>query len=181
MKKILILFILVIAAAATVWHRTAFAVIPTSSEPNTICPTIDSITKDPTEGNWFVKTKNGLWKSFGVSFASNLTAFVGTQWVGANVGQLTCVYHSEQEFTTQGQQTIQKTLPVLLIYQSLVFQPTAKNWKRVSRGVYNCYPVQHGRLDCPFKINIKPPTGNIYEEAESLKAKAPQPLQPPSY
>jgi hypothetical protein len=122
-----------------------------------------------------------ILKSYDLSFATSLTRFVGAQWVGANVGQITCVYHSQQEFTMKGQATIQKTLPVLLVFHTLAFQPTNKNWKRASRGVYNCVPGKNGRSDCPFKINIKPKTGDVYQEAESLKTTAPQPLQPPSY
>jgi len=181
MKKILVIFILITAVAATVWHRAASAATSPTAEPNTLCPTIDKIVKDPTEGNWTAQTKEGFWKSYSMSFATSLTRFVGVQWIGADVGQLTCVYNSEQEFTMQGQTTIQKTLPVLLVFHALVFQPTGVHWKHASRGVYNCAPGKNGRSDCPFKINIKPKTGDIYQEAESLKENAPQPLQPPSY
>lgn len=182
MKKILTITILIIAIAATVWHRAAFSEITSVTEPNSVCPPIDKILKNPTKGNWTAETQDGLWKSYDMSFATSLTRFVGAQWVGVNLGQITCIYHSEQEFTMQGQPTIQKTLPVLLVFHALTFEPTDnKNWKLLSRGVYNCEPEKNGTSDCPFKINIKKPVGDIYQEAAALKATAPQPLQPPSH
>lgn len=189
MKRTLTIIILIIAVAAVVWHRQTQAqgaapvlqaTTTSGTEPNTLCPPIDQILKDPTEGNWTAKTKDGFWKSYSMSFATELTRFVGAQWVGANLGQLTCVYHSEEAFTMQGQQTIQRTLPVLLVYHSLVFQPSGANWTHTARGVYNCIP-RNGRADCPFKTHIQPKTGDIYEEAASLKKNPDQPLQPPSY
>jgi hypothetical protein len=149
--------------------------------PETLCPPIDKITKDPTEGNWKAQMPEGTWKSYSLSFATSLTRFVGAQWVGADVGQITCVYHSEQEFMMQGQQTIQRTLPVLLVFHTLAFQPSGANWAHASKGVYNCSAGNKGQADCPFKVNMPPTTGDIYEEAAALKEKAPDPLQPPSY
>jgi hypothetical protein len=193
MKKILTLIILIIILVAMIWHRQARAQTPTviqptstpaispSNESDSFCPHIDQILKDPTEGNWTAQTKEGFWKSYNMSFATTLTRFAGAQWVGANLGQLTCVYHSEEVFNMQGQQSTQKTLPVLLVFHSIVFQPTGASWTHPSRGVYNCAPRNQGQKDCPFKIQIKAKPTNIYEEAESLKTDSSQPLQPPSY
>ena len=184
MKKILIILALIVAVAATVWHRAAFAATPTAS-PTLFCPHINQLQKNHTKGNWTAQTKEGLWKSYDMSFATNITEFVGAQWTGENIGQITCIYNSEQQFTMQGQPAVQSTFPVLLVYHALAFQPSGGKWKHVKQGVYNCYSAKQSvkRSDCPFKINIKPAAGNIFQEAESLKSDTDDSdsLQPPSY
>ncbi len=164
MKKALIILILIIAVAAIVWHRAARG----DTIHNSFCPSISELQKNPIKGNWTAETKQGLWKSHSMSFATNITQFVGAQWVGENIGQITCVYNAEQEFTMQGQIKIQHALPVLLVFHTLALQPTEKKWKRIKQGVYNCYSISQS--DCLFEIKIKPPVGNIYQEAESLKS-----------
>lgn len=169
--------IVVVAAALLTWQCVGFAF-----EPDSFCPHRSALQKDPVKGNWTAQTKAGSWKSYDMSFATNITRFVGAQWSGANVGQLTCIYHSQQRFKIQGKPTIQPTLPVLLVFHTLTFQPTKGSWKHAARGIYNCYSTKQS--DCPFKINIKPSVGNIYQEAESLKSNTtdnPETLQPPSY
>src|SRR3990167_3136369 len=177
MKRSLIIFILIIAVAAIVWHRASYA---TTVVPILFCPHMNQLEKNPVKGNWTAQTKEGLWKSYGLSFATRPTQFVGAQWDGENVGQMTCIYRSEQELMVNGQNTIQHTLSILMVYHALTFQPTTGKWKHVKRGIYNCYSTN--RSDCPFKINIKPPSENIYKEAESLKSDADDnSLQPPTH
>ena len=67
--------------------------------PTAFCPDISDIKSNPAKGNWVAKTKAGFWKSYHQSFATDLTQFVGAQWVGENLGQIFCVYQSEQRFT----------------------------------------------------------------------------------
>lgn len=177
MKKKSGVIVSVAATLVVTWHCAVFA-----AEPSSFCPHKSEIQKNPIKGNWTAQTTSGSWKSYDMSFATNLTRFVGAQWTGANIGQLTCIYHSEQRFTMQGQPTVQHTLPVLLVFHTLTFQPTKGQWKHVARGVYNCYSTKQS--DCPFKINIKPSVGNIYQEAESLKndnTDNSASIQPPSY
>jgi len=138
--------------------------------PNQYCPTIAEIKKNKSAGNWTAQTQAGFWKSYDVSLATNLTRFVGAQWTGEKIGQVTCVYESEQRFTIQGNPTVQPTIPVTLAFHTLTFQPTEGKWKHVKPGVYNCYTEQE--RDCPFLIHTKSSVGNIYDEAESLKSKA---------
>ena len=176
MKKKLTIFVLMIATLAIVWHRAAFALSP---ETNSFCPHISEIQKNPVKGNWMAQTKSGSWRSYDMSFATNITRFVGAQWNGANVGQLTCIYHSNQKFKIEGQPQVQHTLPVLLVFHTLTFQPSQGKWKHVAHGIYNCYSTK--RSHCPFKINQKQSIGNIYQEAESLKDKPSNAIQPPSY
>jgi hypothetical protein len=174
-KKITAGIVLGIAVAAVLWHRTTYADTHTV---NALCPSIHHIKKNPIKGNWVANTTEGLWKSYDMSFATNLVKFVGAQWAGENVGQITCIYNSQQQFMMQGQPTIQETLPVLLVFHTLALQPTQGKWQHIKRGVYNCYASAQSQ--CPFVINTKPPTGNIIEEAESLKAKAENTQQLPT-
>ncbi len=165
MKKKFTATILVLCVSAILWHRVALA---STQNSNALCPAISNIHKNPKKGNWFAETSHGKWKSYDMSFATNITQFTGAQWVGENVGQITCIYNSEQQFTIQGQPTIQATLPVLLVFHTLSFQPTKGKWKHIKRGVYNCYSPSRSR--CPFKVNMKPPVGNVLQQAESLKS-----------
>lgn len=158
-KKILLIGAVITAITTTTWADT--------QEPDSFCPDFTALHKNPTKGNWTAETKDGKWKSFDMSFATNITKFIGAQWAGENVGQVTCIYDSEQQFTMQGQPTVQATLPVLLVFHTLTLQPTTGKWKHIKRGVYNCNSFS--QKDCPFKINMKPSVGNILQEAESLK------------
>ena len=177
MKKIVTLIIMLIAITAIIWHRSVNAdsvnstttTTQTPKSPDILCPDISDIKKNPREGNWIAETDQGTWKSFHLSFATNLTQFVGAQWVGANLGQVTCVYDSEQRFTSNGQPIVRPILPVLLIFQTLAFLPDTGKWEnpKGKQGVRNCVSLQQS--DCPFKENPKPKQGNIFQEAESLK------------
>ncbi|MCX7126186.1 MAG: T4SS-associated protein EirA [Gammaproteobacteria bacterium] len=145
------------------------------------CPRPDEAKKNtnPTKENWTAETKYGLWKSYSMSFATNLTQFVGAQWSGANIGQVTCVYKSQQVFTMKGQQVVQRTLPVLLVFHTLVFQPTGGQWKHVKRGVYNCNSSK--RSDCIFRIHVTKAVGNVLEEASELKSNSKPQIQPTTH
>ena len=135
--------------------------------PTAFCPDISDIKSNPAKGNWVAKTKAGFWKSYHQSFATDLTQFVGAQWVGEKVGQVTCIYNSEQRFTMQGQQQIQQTLPVLLVFNTLSIHPSGGKWTHPKKGLHNCNSTQQS--DCPFQVNVKPSEGNILQEAEALK------------
>ncbi|MCX7120425.1 MAG: T4SS-associated protein EirA [Gammaproteobacteria bacterium] len=163
---------------STVTFGTAIA---STQSISLLCPHPAQAKKstDPTKSNWIAETKQGKWKSYDSSFATKLTQFVGAQWTGENIGQITCIYDSEQDFTLQGQAVSQKTLPVLLVFHILAFQPAGGKWKHIGHGVYNCYSLK--RSDCSFKINMRPKAGNIMQEAESLKSTAHQPQQLPTH
>ena len=191
MKKITTILIVCIAIVAIIWHRkiqAAPVLLPIqntasskfeNSLPNTFCPPTHAAkkNKNPAKETW--ATPDNSWKSYGTSFATHLTQFIGAQWAGENVGQVTCLYKSEQRFKMEGQEEIQRTLPVMLVSGTLSFQPTQGQWKHISRGVYNCYASN--QQDCPFKMNRRSKIGNIYKEAESLKNDNVKPLKPPTF
>ncbi|EKD77566.1 MAG: hypothetical protein ACD_42C00290G0004 [uncultured bacterium] len=173
MKKIIIVIIIVIAIIAIVLHRSADAQTTittsttTTAEPDAFCPNINDLKKDPVKGNWTANNNVGAWKSYDLSFATNPIQFVGAQWIGERIGQLTCVYTSEQRFTMQGKPVVQPTLPILLIYHALTFQPNEGLWKLAKKGLYNCHSQK--RDDCPFKVRVKPIVKDVLEQAEELK------------
>lgn len=184
MKKTLIILILIVAILSIVWHRSIFSApkvvskavskvtskITSNAAPKQIyiqCPKIKDAQKNPKKGNWIAKTTKGYWKSYDMSFATHLTQFVGAQWSGAEMGQVTCIYNSQQKFTMNGQLKREHTLPVLLVFHTLTFKPMTGKWKRFSVGVYNCYSRKQS--DCQYVMQIKAPPGNIYQEAEALK------------
>lgn len=160
-------------------EQTEAAPVAKATEGMSFCPDISQIQKNQITVKWEAQTKDGTWKSYQTSFATNLTQFVGAQWAGEAVGQVTCIYKAEQRFTMQGNLTIQPALPVLLVFHTLTFQPTIGKWKHVSEGVYNCYAFD--KEDCPFKMNVQKQTENVLQEAESLKTSSTNAIQPESY
>ena len=103
------------------------------------------------------KDKLGF-KSYNQSFANALKFFIGAQWTGANVGQITCIYKGDDE----------NTFPVLLIYHTLALEPKGANWGSNMGGYRNCAAKQ--QKNCPFIIRLKPKQQDIYQEAEKLKS-----------
>ena len=180
MKKIIVAVLMSGIATgvfAQVTSQPSAANAQTAALPMATCPHITEIKKNPTRGNWTATTKYGFWKSYHRTFSNTLSQFLGAQWVGANVGQVTCLYKADQQFMMNGQLVVQQSFPVLLVYHALAHQPTGITWKHVSHGVYNC--VSQNQDDCAFAINLEAKQGNIFEEAESLKQKqanSPSPL-----
>jgi hypothetical protein len=177
--KIKTVFTLLFFTVMASYGVIAQAQQPKKAEPNSFCPKISDIKKDTVTQKWSAQTADGTWKSYHTSFASNLTQFLGAQWNGELVGQLTCVYGAQQRFTEEGSDVIQPALPVLLVFYALTFEPKGFKWKRVQMGVHNCYSFR--QKNCPFKIHIQKQVGDLYQEAESLKSKNDNQLQPVNY
>lgn len=169
-----------ISVLAMVLQGNVFAVTK-EVEADSFCPHISQIQKNQMTQKWGLKVVGGAWKSYQTSFATDLTQFLGAQWTGVGLGQVTCIYKAEQRFTIEGKPTIQPALPVTLAFNVMVLQPTKGKWERIphAHGVYNCYAIE--RADCPFKIHTQQLTQDIYQEAESLKMGNDNALQPESY
>ena len=131
------------------------------------CPDIKKVQKNADKGNWEAQTPAGLWHSDGMSFATNLTLFTGAQWNGIKIGQITCVYGSQQRYIQAGVPQIQQTLPVLLMLQTLALKPTAGKWKHPAHGIRNC--VSNDQNDCAFEVRVKPPSADIYQQVDAIK------------
>jgi len=177
MKKIILFSFLLLGGVAT---ATAAPPISSLASPSTplaaTCPLPSQISKNPAQGNWVAQTSSGSWKSYDMSFATNLTSFLGAQWVGAAVGQITCIYGSNQQYVLNGQLNVLQTEPVLLVFHTLTRTPSGGGWKHVQHGVYNCQASDVSQ--CPFYVNIQQQTGNIFDEAESLKKNNASPISP---
>ncbi|OGT25404.1 MAG: hypothetical protein A3B71_04970 [Gammaproteobacteria bacterium RIFCSPHIGHO2_02_FULL_42_43] len=175
MKKILNILIIFVAVTTVMWRGAALA--QPASQPQSVssyCPLITDITQDPVKKNWQAPAAYGRWKSYHLSFANQLTQFLGAQWVGENIGQVTCIYQSVQNFTEEGKQKTQQSLSVKLVFDTLTYQPTGGKWRHSKRGVYNCRARTEADLpfdqsSCPFNIRMKKVITNIYKEAEELK------------
>ena len=129
------------------------------------CPDINAIKKTP-EGFW--TAEQGRWKSYGISLITTLSTFLGAQWNGQTVGQLTCVYRGKPA----------SSFPLLLIFHVLALEPSGHQWQKNQGGYRNC--ASHDPKECPFTIRLKPVEKDPYEEAEQLKLKK-DPLQNPGY
>lgn len=122
-----------------------------------LCPPITALKKnpDPHYWNW---TASGGWKSYGISFVTQIKEFAGAQWTGTNVGQLTCVYKGTQV----------TDFPILLIYHALTLEPSGGKWTQNLGGYRNCLSLN--QVDCAFKVRLKPQQQNIYQQLQNFKS-----------
>lgn len=142
------------------------------------CPPITALKKDPVKMNW---TATNGWKSYGISFVENIKSFMGAQWYGANVGQITCIYKGAELHS----------FPVLLIFNTLTLEPQGSlepsppnqatnpqlsennanpggtKWTKNLGGYRNC--VSNSEKECPFQMQLAPPKEDVYKQALQLK------------
>ncbi|MDP1574538.1 MAG: T4SS-associated protein EirA [Coxiellaceae bacterium] len=168
MKKIIVSIVMMGVVTGIFAQPTS----PSNNQTNSVliatCPHISEIKKNLTKGNWTATTKYGFWESYHRACSNDLTKFVGAQWVGANLGQVTCIYKADVQFDMGNQLITQPSFPVLLVYHALAHQPKGIHWKHMQHGVYNC--DSQNQDDCAFAVNLEKQSGNIFEEAESLKS-----------
>lgn len=125
------------------------------------CPKVENLHKDLKKKTW--GNKHG-WKSYETSFANDISTFLGAQWQGVKIGNISCLYKSKEGLT----------FPIILHYSRLVYEPSGKNWGKNLGGYMNC--KSHQQKDCIFKPKAKLKTNDIYKEASMLKDDAPQQL-----
>lgn len=145
------------------FSTTAFANGDTggSDTPNTFyCPPISALIKDTKSKTWH--TKNGLFKSYSLSFDQSLQKFLGAQWNGATLGQLTCIYKGP----------LKENFPVLLIFHSLVLEPETKNWHVYAMGIKNC--ISRKQKACPFIPRTKPKDSGVDQFLQDLERNKPK-------
>ncbi len=150
------------------------------------CPSPKQLSRNPNTKIW---SAPGGWKSEPYTFVETLDKFIGARWQGVNVGNLACIYESNQQLS----------FPVILRYYTIVplperqfmistpsKQPVAVNavqmnkrqnnhplwliktkWSQNLGGFANCY--SHNPLDCVFKDPKTTKSGNIYQEVSDLK------------
>jgi len=119
------------------------------------CPMPQELEKEPVKKTWSAQRLQ--WRSYEISFVDKVTKFLGAQWVGANVGQLTCVYSGDDP----------KEFPILLIFSTLVYSPETDKWSKDLGGFRNCKTddPQH----CPFKPRMQNRPEDINLQLEQLK------------
>src|SRR3990167_3056740 len=137
----------------------------------TYCPKSSEL-RDDTHGFWSARTPLGVWHSHDSSFMKTyVTQFLGAQWTGANVGQVTCIYGSEQRYERSGKQQIQPSLPILLYHESYAIEPHGGEWKRETKEIFNCKSKETN--DYPFEIRLKPKAVDIENVIETIKPVGP--------
>ena len=157
----LLLSIMMLAAPATMAATAPATPGTTPAQIMVYCPKPSDLKKDPTKLTW--SADRNTFRSYDISFSTKIDKFTGAQWVGANVGQITCVY-----------KTFPKTsFPVLLIFHTLTLTPKGDAWSKNLGGYKNCNSID--RKDCPFIVRLRHRQVNVYQEAESLKSSVPEP------
>lgn len=128
------------------------------------CPTPNALKKnpDPNKLNW--TADHGQFKSYAKSFVTTIKHFLGAQWQGANVGQITCLYAGESS----------DHFPIQLVYHTLALEPcqtstsnktdnaddagdTGNNhpaWTKNQGGYCNC--KSDHVTSCQFLVQLEP-------------------------
>jgi len=108
----------------------------TAVDKASYCPALNELTLDTATRIW---SAPGGWKSYEQSFATEITQFLGAQWIGIEIGQIACIYAGKEKYT----------FPILLIYNTLVQAPKDGAWQENTKdGYYHCTNSQINQ--CPF-------------------------------
>src|SRR3989338_8834407 len=106
-----------------------------------ICPPASALHKNPKTLMWSAK---GGWKSYQKSLAEHIDGFVGAQWQGVAVGQVSCIYKPANSYAFQ----------ISLFFNTITLEPSGNLWTKNLGGYRNC--VSANLADCPFIL--KPAT-----------------------
>lgn len=142
------------------YSTISLAVTPQAASPTNInqnivfCPATNSLKKDLQTKTW--NAQQGQWKSYEISFVDAPAQFLGAQWAGANVGQITCIYRGKDR----------KTFPILLIYHTIAYAPFGGRWSPNLGGYANCKSEQ--QQDCPFRIRLQSNDEDINQQLEKM-------------
>lgn len=119
------------------------------------CPSTENIQKDQKTMTW--RTSNG-WRSYDKSFSKRITHFLGAQWQGVNVGNVVCLYQSDDDMT----------FPITLHFNALVEEPTDGAWSKNLGGYKNCKSDK--QESCYFIPHTTKQQGGIEQQAKAIKA-----------
>jgi hypothetical protein len=126
--------------------------IPAEQDGNMIhnCPSVSELTKHEL---WW-SARDGAWRSYSQSFANEIDHFLGSQWLGINVGKVICLYQGKDVFD----------FPIALepSQDVLVLEPTTTTWKLEHAGYRFCKSTNV--VDCPFFTKKKEQVKDIYEQ-----------------
>lgn len=111
------------------------------------CPEPGELYPPDYQAKDFIWKARGGWKSE-VSFVKEVTAFLGAQWTGTNVGTISCIYRAKES----------STFPLVLQNGKVVYYPKEGAWKKpIKQGgsktgaiTYKINCVANRVKDCPF-------------------------------
>lgn len=102
------------------------------------CPEVSSLSLQGT--TW---SAPGNWKSYQVSFISQVNRFLGAQWTGTNVGRTVCLYAGDNS----------NDFPVELVFPALATLPDLPIWETAAdKNGSNCMSKQSRVCDCPIQV-----------------------------
>lgn len=124
------------------------------------CPPTSALIKDYETQYW--GTKEHDWRTHTMSFADDVTRFLGAQWNGngTDTGTIYCLYKGSE-----------LTFPVKLEYSQFVHNPNGGKWTKDLGGFKNC--VATDQADCAFVPIKKQQSKSLYEELDSLQGNHP--------
>lgn len=149
----LIILMLCLCSAISI-AATQTPAVTTIAKNVVFCPTSNSLKKDPQTKTW--SAQQGLWKSYEISFVDKVGQFLGAQWAGANVGQLTCIYQGNNK----------NTFPILLIYHTIVYAPSSGRWSPNLGGYANC--KSELQQDCPFRTRLQSSNEDVNQQLDQM-------------
>jgi hypothetical protein len=113
------------------------------------CPAISELIKE----NLIWSARNGIWKSFSQSFATEIDHFLGAQWIGINVGKIICLYQGKGSFDFPIALEPEKTISIL--------EPKSETWRSERNGYRMCRSTNV--KDCPFYTKAVEEETDVYE------------------
>lgn len=120
--------------------------------PAQFCPGPEMLVKDNTQ--WGTADKK--WESYTPSSATNITNFIGAQWVGIKVGKVICLYQSNEAVS----------FPVALeqARSQLISEPKGVSWSALVGNRRLC--KSSSVADCSYFVEASKDLSNVYQEIE---------------
>ena len=119
------------------------------------CPSAKAFKKNQQTLHW---SATGGWQGYQKSFATKLGAFLGAQWQGVAIGQITCLYQPANKFT----------FPISIYYNKIVFEPKGQYWGKNKGGYRDC--ASKNPANCAFVVRPKKKGGDPYQDLTQFKA-----------
>lgn len=120
------------------------------------CPAADKLVQDPKTLKW--SADQGHWRGYSLSFARDITRFLGAQWNGASLGTIYCLYRGDK-----------MTFVVKLQFDTLVSAPSGGQWSKDLGHFKNCVSSNSQPDDCAFVVPAEQEPKTLYEELDSLQ------------
>lgn len=120
--------------------------------PPRFCPQPGELVKNNIDLKW--TTKDNKWTSYTPSAAIKILGFLGAQWVGIKVGEVICLYQTDEAaaFTLELQQ----------VKVQSILEPKGAGWSSAIGNRRICKSVNVA--DCRYLIEPPKDTSNVYDE-----------------